>query len=113
MAWKILGQIAPESSTMTPLYVVNPDKQATVSSIVVCNRSRFDSSFRLAIIPDSATLADQHYLYYDELIRANRTFPITLGITLQENAAIWFYSSNNQMTAQVFGVEIDEDEEIE
>ncbi len=111
MAWRILGQTSPTGGELTPLFITPPDKQVTISSLSICNRSTEDTRFRIAIIPDSATLADQHYLYYNELVRGNRTFIATIGITLQEGAAIWVYSGNGQLTAQAFGVEVDADPE--
>ena len=79
-AYKVLGQSAPSATTNTDVYTVGSGKQAIVSTITVANRSASAKTYRIAIRPAGATIANQHYLAYDIAIAANDTTALTLGI---------------------------------
>jgi hypothetical protein len=60
--YKVLGQSAPSATTATTLYTVPSVTEAVVSSIVIANRDASSATFRIAIRPDGATLANEHYI---------------------------------------------------
>ena len=77
-AYKVLGQSAPSATTNTDVYTVGSGKQAIVSTITIANRSAGAKSYRIAVRPAGATLANQHYIAYDVAIAANDTTALTL-----------------------------------
>jgi hypothetical protein len=103
---KVLGQSAPSATTATTLYTV-PASVATVgSSLVVCNRGA-DGTFRIAVRPAGATLANEHYLFYDTEIDANSTLTLVIGITLATTDVITVYASSGDFSFTLFGSEVD------
>ena len=70
MAKKVLGQSNPSATTATTLYTVPALKEAVVSSISICNLASSSATYRIAIRPAGATLANTHYLAYDVTVGA-------------------------------------------
>lgn len=105
-AYKVLGQSSPAATTNTNLYVVPPSTEAVVSTITVCNQASTAGTFRIAIRPNNATIASQHYIAYDTPIAANDTIGLTLGITVDANDVITVYASSATMSFSAFGSEI-------
>jgi hypothetical protein len=104
--YKVLGQSAPSATTATDIYTVGAGKQAIVSTITVANRSATARTYRIAVRPAGATLANQHYIAYDVTIGANDTTPLTLGITLTATDVITVYASTTDLSFGIFGSEI-------
>lgn len=104
--YKVLGQQATVSTTDTTLYTVPALTSTIVSTITVCNRGATNGTFRIAVRPAGATLANNHYLYYDNLITANETISLTIGLTLATTDVITVYASNANMTFSAFGTEL-------
>jgi len=102
---KVLGQVAPAASSLTTLYTVPGSTQAVCSTISVCNIGVL-ATFRIAVRPAGATLANQHYLVYDAAVNANDSFYLTLGISLAATDVISVFSSTNTLSFSLFGVEI-------
>jgi hypothetical protein len=105
-AYKVLGQSAPSATTATDVYTVGSGKQAIVSTITVANRSAASKTYRIAIRPAGATLANQHYLAYDVALAANDTTALTLGITLTATDVVTVYASTADLSFGIFGSEI-------
>jgi hypothetical protein len=105
-AYKVLAQSAPSATTDTDIYTVGSGKQAIVSTITVCNRSASSRTYRIAIRPAGATIANQHYVAYDVTVAANDTTPLTLGITLQATDVVTVYASTTDLSFGIFGSEI-------
>jgi hypothetical protein len=105
-AYKVLGQSAPSATTNTDVYTVGSGKQAIISTITVANRSATARTYRIAIRPAGATLANQHYLAYDVTIAANDTTALTLGITLTATDVVTVYASTADLSFGIFGSEI-------
>lgn len=105
-AYKVLGQSAPSATTNTDVYTVGSGKQAIVSTITVANRSAASKTYRIAIRPSGATIANQHYIAYDISIAANDTTALTLGITLTATDVVTVYASSADLSFGVFGSEI-------
>ena len=104
--YKVLAQSAPSATTNTDVYTVGSGKQAVVSTITVCNRAATSATYRLAVRPAGATLANQHYIAYDVSVAANDTTPLTLGISLGAADVITAYASSASVSFGVFGSEI-------
>jgi hypothetical protein len=79
---------------------------AVISTIVVANRSASDAQYRIAVRPDGATLANQHYLAYDVTVGASDSTTITLGITMDAADVLNIYASSADLSFNVFGSEI-------
>ena len=103
--YKVLGQSAPSATTATTLYTVPSATSAVVSTINVCNRSTA-TSFRIAVRPAGATLANQHYLAYDTPIPANDSISLTIGVSLATTDIITVYAGSANLTFASFGAEI-------
>jgi hypothetical protein len=102
----VLGQVNPSATTATTLYTVPASTQTVVSTISVCNLSGAELSFRIAIRPGGATLANQHYIAYDSKVAGNDTTFITVGATLGATDVITVYASTTNVTFNAFGSEI-------
>jgi hypothetical protein len=106
--YKVLGQAAPSATTNTDLYTVPADTYAVCSSIVACNRAGTAGTFRVAVRPLGASIANQHYIYYDADISANDTGVFNLGLSLSETDVVTVYASSADMSFNLFGVELDD-----
>lgn len=104
--YKVLGQVAPSATTATTAYTVPSATEAVLSTIVVCNRAATAGTYRIAVRPNGATLANTHYVAYDIVIAANDSTALTLGITLGDTDVVTVYASSADMTFSVFGSEI-------
>ncbi len=104
--YKVLGQVAPSATTNTTLETVPSATQAVVSTIAVCNRGGSSATYRIAVRPAGATLADLHYIAYDATVTANNSTFITVGVTLAATDVITVYASNANLSFSVFGSEI-------
>jgi hypothetical protein len=104
--YKVLGQQAPNATTATDLYTVGSGKKAVISTLIICNRAGSSATFRVAIRPAGASLANAHYIAYDVTIAANDTIPLTLGITLGATDVVTVYASTANFSFSLFGAEL-------
>lgn len=105
-SYKVLGQSNPSATTATTLYTVPSLTEAIVSTITVCNQAATAATYRIAVRPDGASLAAQHYVAYDISLPANTTDTLTLGITINAADVITVYASSATMSFNAFGSEI-------
>jgi glucose-6-phosphate dehydrogenase assembly protein OpcA len=105
MAKKVLGQVNPSATTLTTLYTVPSAKEAVVSSISVANLTSTAATFRLAVRPAGASIANQHYIGYDITVGASDSTIITVGLTLAATDVISVYASTANVAFQAFGDE--------
>jgi len=105
-AYKVLGQSAPSATTATDVYTVGSGKQAIVSTITVANRSATARTYRIAVRPAGAVLANQHYIAYDVTVAASDSTALTLGITLTATDVVTVYASTTDLSFGIFGSEI-------
>lgn len=103
--YKVLGQSAPSATTNTTLYTVPSATSAVVSTLVVANRGT-SSTFRVAIRPAGATLANEHYIVYDNYVNQYDSVFLTLGITLATTDVVTVYASAATLSFSLFGSEI-------
>lgn len=104
--YKVLGQSAPAATTATTLYTVPAATQTVVSTITACNRDTASATYRIAIRPAGAVLANQHYIVYDASLTGNSTDTITLGITLATTDVITVYASTANFSFSAYGSEL-------
>ena len=104
--YKVLAQSAPSATTATSAYTVPSATSAVVSTIVVANRAASPATYRIAVRPAGATLANQHYIAYDVTVGASDSTTLTLGITLATTDVVTVYASTANLSFNVFGSEI-------
>jgi glucose-6-phosphate dehydrogenase assembly protein OpcA len=104
--YKVLGQSSPGAASLTSAYTVPSAKSAVVSTITVANRSATATSFRIAVRPAGASIADQHYVAYDVAIAGNSTLALTLGLTLATTDVVSVYATLATLSFGVYGTEI-------
>lgn len=102
----VLGQVNPASTTETPIYTVPTGTNTIASSLIVCNTSSTQASFRVAISVSGASTTTKDYIYYDLLIGGNDTFIATIGVTLSSGDVVKVYSTNSSMAFSLYGSEI-------
>jgi len=104
--YKVLGQSAPGATTATTLYTVPSATQAIGSSLTVANRETAQATFRLAVRPAGASLANQHYVAYDVPIGPNDSVFLTLGLSLAATDVVEVYASTANLSFGLFGTEL-------
>ena len=104
--YKVLGQSNPSATTATTLYTCPASTQTVISTISVCNQAGTSGTYRIAVRPNGATLAPEHYVVYDASVQANTTAAYTLGITIDASDVITVYASSASMSFNAFGSEI-------
>jgi glucose-6-phosphate dehydrogenase assembly protein OpcA len=104
--YKVLGQSNPAATTATTLYTVPAATEAVVSTIVIANLTATAATFRIAIRPNGATLANSQYIAYDITVGASDSTALTLGITIDATDIITVYGSTANLTFTAFGSEI-------
>lgn len=105
LTYKVLGQSSPSASTNTDLYTVPAATSAVASTLSIANRST-STTFRVAVRPAGATLANEHYVVYDALISQNDTIFLTLGITLATTDVVTVYTPSSNVSFSLFGSEV-------
>lgn len=105
-AYKVLGQVATAATTDTTLYTVPSNTATVISSIIVANRATTAATYRIAIRPDAATLANQHYIAFDVTVGASDSTTLTLGLTLDAADVITVRASSANLSFSAFGSEI-------
>jgi glucose-6-phosphate dehydrogenase assembly protein OpcA len=104
--YKVLGQSAPSATTATTLYTVPSATEAVASTVFVCNRGSSATTYRIAIRPAGASLANQHYVAFDATVGANDAIAITVGMTLEASDVVTVYAGNGDLSFNLFGSEI-------
>lgn len=106
-AYKVLAQAAiTTANTDQTLYTVPSATSSVISTITVCNRGSSATTFRIAIRPAGATIANQHYIVYDAAIAANDLLAFTFGLTLATTDVITVRSASTNLTFNAYGTEI-------
>lgn len=98
----MLGQVNPAATTVTTCYTVPAATHATVR-IIVANRGSA-ASFRIAVSPDGAALANSQYIAYDQAIEANDSVA-SAAFTLGSTDVVRVYASSANLTFSVTGIE--------
>jgi hypothetical protein len=103
--YKVLGQSNPAATTLTTLYTT-PSATSTVCSTLTIANLGVSTTFRVAIRPAGATLANQHYIAYDTPINQYDTVFLTIGVTLATTDIISVYAGTANVAFNLFGSEI-------
>lgn len=104
--YKILAQSAPSATTATDIYTVSASTQVVISTIIIANRDTSGATYRIALRPNGASLANSHYIAYDTSVGANDSTALSLGITMDASDVLTVYASSANLTFSVFGAEI-------
>lgn len=105
-AYKVIAQSNPAATTSTNMYTVGSGKAAVISTLFVANIGATDATYRVAIRPAGASLANQHYIAYDIALPAKSTDPITAGITMAATDVLTVYASTANVSFTAVGSEI-------
>jgi hypothetical protein len=103
--YKVLGQSAPTATTNTTLYTVPSATSTVASTLAICNRGA-STTFRVAVRPAGATIADQHYIVYDNYVNQYDTVFLTLGVTLAATDVVTVYAGAATLSFSLFGSEL-------
>lgn len=103
--YKVLGQSNPAATTLTTLYTVPAATQTVISTLVITNLTGTAASFRIAVRPAGAAIANQHYLAYDITVGAADSTALTLGITMGATDVLSVYGSTANLAFQAYGSE--------
>lgn len=104
--YKVLGQANPAATTATTIYTVPAANSAIVSTLNICNLNSSAGSFRIAVRPAGATLANVHYLAYDTVVPANNSISYTIGMSLAATDVVTVYANTALVSFSLFGTEI-------
>ena len=104
-SYKVLGQSNPAATTLTTLYTVPALTETVVSSIIIANLAASAATFRIAIRPNGAAIANSQYIAYDVTVGASDSTALTLGVTLDAADVISVYASTANLTFSAFGSE--------
>ena len=104
--YKILGQVAPSSASLVPLYTVPASKEAVISTIAVCNRGTASATFRLAAISGGGSITNQNYLVYNSAVNIEDTLFLQIGATLNATDTLNVYASSASFSFTAFGSEL-------
>lgn len=104
-SYKVLGQSNPAATTVTTLYTTPSATSAVCSTLAITNLG-VSTTFRVAIRPAGATLANQHYIAYDTPINQYDTVFLTIGVTLATTDMISVYAGTATIAFSLFGSEI-------
>lgn len=104
--YKVLGQSAPSATTATTLYTTPSMTSAVASTLAICNRDATNATYRVAVRPAGATLANQHYIVYDAMLPANSSDFLTIGVTLATTDVVTIYASTANLSFTLFGSEL-------
>jgi hypothetical protein len=103
---KLLGQSAPNATTLTALYTAPMCARTTIDTLTICNRAAAATTFRISVAPKGAADAVAHYLYFDTGIAANATVNLTeLNIRLTETDELRVYATAATVSFSAFGIE--------
>lgn len=103
--YKVLGQSNPAATTATTLYTVPSATSAVCSTLSVTNIG-VSTTFRVAVRPAGATLANLHYIVYDSAINAGSSVFLTLGVSLATTDVVTVYAGTNGVAFGLFGSEV-------
>lgn len=103
--YKVLGQVVPSAATNTTLYTVPAATSAVCSTISIANLG-VSTTFRIAVRPAGATLANQHYIVYDSAVNAGDSVFLTIGVSLAATDVVTVFAETATVAFNLFGSEI-------
>lgn len=104
--YKVLGQVAPNSTTDADLYTVGSGKSAVVSTLAIANVTGTAATARVYVRVSGASAAASNAIVYDVSVGPNATVALTLGMTLAATDVLTVRTGTaNALTFHVFGQE--------
>lgn len=103
---KTLGQALPAANTLTDLYTVPANTNASCSSLNVSNQTANAIAFRVSVAVAGAVDARKQYLYYDAVLPANLTVVLVNGISLGPGDVVRVQTDTLNVSFNLFGVEV-------
>lgn len=100
----ILGQVSPTATTLTTLYTVPSNIMITDAMLFISNRST-QTSFRVALRKLGASISNEHYIYYDVVLKANDTFQC-YDLKLDSTDVVSVYSGSGDLSFNLIGKQI-------
>jgi hypothetical protein len=104
ITYGVLGQVAPAATTLTTAYPVPVARHATVK-VLACNRSTA-TTFRIAVSPGGESIANEHYIAYDQPLDANDSVS-SVAVTVTAGDVVRVYSVSGNVSFTVTGIEDD------
>lgn len=104
--YKSPAQLEPAANTLSTLYTVPSATQAVISNIHICNLGATSASVRIAVRPDGASIADQHYLFYGLTVTAYDTIELGHGITMDGSDVLSVWSSTGSVAFNLSYAEV-------
>lgn len=91
------------------IYTTPSQRSTIISSILVNNVGKIDSSYRIAIIPSGRTI-DQiqlsDFITFDEVSKVRESYNKAQGITLSSGDKIYVAADSGSINFNIFGVEV-------
>jgi len=105
---KQLAQARENSTNAVSVYSPGSGVTAVIRTIIVCNQSGADVTFRIFLDDDGTTYDQSTALYYDIPIMTDSSVEINTFIAMNNSSGNLAYRSSvaNALTITVFGVEI-------
>ena len=105
---KVLGQARENSTNAVSVYSPGSDVTAIIKSVVLCNNTSNDETFRIFLDDDGTTYDQNTALFYDVPLAANTTVEISCYWPMNNSSGNIAYRSSaaNAITITVFGLEI-------
>ena len=104
--YKSPAQSVPAAQTLSTLYTVPSATQTVVSNIHICNFGATSASVRIAVRPDGASIADQHYLFYGLTVTAYDTIELGHGITMDASDVLSIWASTASVSFNLSYAEV-------
>lgn len=92
--------------TMQSLYTVPSATNVVVSNITICNRINEATYFDIAISPNGASMSDTHFISDYNLINANETITLNVGLAIDSADVIRVRGYNSGLTFSAFGTTV-------
>lgn len=105
-AWKVLGQAKPAANVAGDVLTVGTGKQASIRTVTACNLGAALTTYRVAVRPDGAALADQHYVVYEAQLGSQTTDVLAFEIGMDAGDVMTVRSASGNVAFGVFGLEV-------
>lgn len=105
-AYKLLGQITPNSNTMTNLYITGASTQAIVGTITIHNMNDANAAYSLLVRPTAVAQSNTHYIIRGGVIPARELITITGAVAMNASVLIAANTNSNNITFNAYGAEI-------
>lgn len=106
MAYRV-QQANPAANTDEDLYQPSAGTEAVISTFSVCNTGTADSSFRIAIRKNGASVTTSHYIVHEEALAAGESKFFTIGAVVTEDDVVTVRAATAAIAFNAFVNETD------